>query len=188
MLVLAVAVGRSGAQPFPALRLGPLHRPDLPAGVPDEPLVKEVLEGHQLRALTPVGVHIVVDGDVADAKHGEPLLDVQPRVELVAPQSGQVLGDDGADLPVFHICHHLLEAGAVEAAPGIAVIHIKAGVGEAVLPCVPFQDISLRKDLSRVISAERSQIINVKFLQKQGATVFYGNPLLFSNSYRIKFQ
>ena len=46
----------------------------------------------------------------------------------------------------------------------------------------------LRKDLSRVISAERSQIINVKFLQKQGATVFYGNPLLFSNSYRIKFQ
>lgn len=46
----------------------------------------------------------------------------------------------------------------------------------------------LRKDLSRVISAERSQIINVKFLQKQGATVFYGNPLSFSNSYRIKFQ
>ena len=46
----------------------------------------------------------------------------------------------------------------------------------------------LRKDLSRVISAERSQIINVNFLQKQGATVFYGNPLLFSNSYRIKFQ
>ena len=50
------------------------------------------------------------------------------------------------------------------------------------------QQLKLRKDLSRVISAERSQIINVKFLQKQGATVFYGNPLLFSNSYRIKFQ
>ena len=46
----------------------------------------------------------------------------------------------------------------------------------------------LESDLSRVISAERSQIINVKFLQKQGATVFYGNLLLFSNSYRIKFQ
>ena len=50
------------------------------------------------------------------------------------------------------------------------------------------KNLILRKDLSRVISAERSQIINVKFLQKQGATVFYGNPLLFSNSYRIKFQ
>ena len=107
-------------------------------------VLKQVLEGHQLRALTPVGVHIVVDGDVADAEHGEPLLDVKPRVELVTPQPGQILGDDGADLPVFHIRHHLLEAGAVEAAPGIAIIHIKAGVGEAVLPCVPLQDIPLR--------------------------------------------
>ena len=144
LLVLAVTVGRSGAQPLPALRLGPLHRPDLPAGVPNKPLVEQVLEGHQLCALAPVGIHIVVDGDVTDAEHGEAFLDVQPRVELVASQPGQVLGDDGADLPVFHIRHHLLEAGAVEAAPGIAIIHIKAGVGEAVLPCVPLQDIPLR--------------------------------------------
>jgi carbonic anhydrase len=50
------------------------------------------------------------------------------------------------------------------------------------------QQLKLTVPLSRVISAERSQIINVKFLQKQGATVFYGNPLSFSNSYRIKFQ
>ena len=57
-----------------------------------------------------------------------------------------------------------------------------------ILDCVVENRRELRKDLSRVISAERSQIINVKFLQKQGATVFYGNPLLFSNSYRIKFQ
>ena len=146
LFVLAVTIGRSGAQPLPALRLSPLHRPDLPAGVPDEPLIKQVLEGHQLRALAPIGVHIVVDGDVADAEHGKPLLDVKPRVELVASQPGQILGDDGADLPVFHIRHHLLEAGAVEAAPGIAVIHIKAGVGEAVLPCVPLQDIPLVLD------------------------------------------
>ena len=54
--------------------------------------------------------------------------------------------------------------------------------------CKLLQDIFLTVPLSRVISAERSQIINVKFLQKQGATVFYGNPLSFSNSYRIKFQ
>lgn len=73
-------------------------------------------------------------------------------MELVASQPGQVLGDDGADLPVFHIRHHLLKAGAVEAAPGIAIIHIKAGVGEAVLPYVLLQDIPLRRDLSRGVS------------------------------------
>ena len=48
--------------------------------------------------------------------------------------------------PFSHVRHHLLEAGAVEAAPGIAIIHIKAGVGEAVLPCVSLQDIPLVLD------------------------------------------
>ena len=66
-------------------------------------------------------------------------------VELME-RMGQILGDDGADLPVFHVRHHLLEAGAVEAASGIAIIHIKAGVGEAVLPCIPLQDIPLVLD------------------------------------------
>ena len=74
-------------------------------------------------------------------------------MQLVTAQPGQIFGDDGADLPVFHIRHHLLEAGAVEAASGIAVIHIKAGVGEAVLPCVPLQDIPLERDLSRAYSS-----------------------------------
>lgn len=70
------------------------------------------------------------------------------------------------------------------------VAHLGGGVDlQIVVPhSVVEHGAQLRKDLSRVISAERSQIINVKFLQKQGATVFYGNPLLFSSSYRIKFQ
>lgn len=48
-----------------------------------------------------------------------------------------------------------------------------------------------RKDLSRVISAEGSQIINVKFLQKLGATVFYGPtpPVVFKFlSYQISIM
>ena len=87
-LVLLVAVGGPCPQPLSTFRLGPLHRPDLPAGVPHEPLVEQVFEGHQLAALGVFRVHIVVDGDVAHPELGEPLLDVQPGVQLVAAQTG----------------------------------------------------------------------------------------------------
>ncbi len=136
ILILSVTVGRSGAQPLPALRLGPLHRPDLPAGVPHEPLVKQVLEGHQVRALAVFRVHIVVDGDVADAELREPLLDVQPRVQLVSPQTAEILGDDDPDFPVLHVGHHALEIRPVETGPGVSVIHIELDVGKAVVPGV----------------------------------------------------
>ena len=88
VLVLFVTIGCPGAKPLPALGLGPLHRPDLPAGVPHEPLVEQVFEGHQLAALDVFRVHIVVDGDVAHPELGKPLLDVQPGVQLVAAQTG----------------------------------------------------------------------------------------------------
>ena len=51
ILILFVAVGCPCPQALPALSLGPLYRPDLPAGVPHEPLVEQVFEGHQVVAL-----------------------------------------------------------------------------------------------------------------------------------------
>ena len=51
-------------------------------------VLEQVLEGHQVVALAAVGVHVAVDGDVADAEHGESLLDVQAGVELVSPETG----------------------------------------------------------------------------------------------------
>ena len=83
ILVLLVAVGRPCSKTLPALSLGPLYRPDLPAGVPHEPLVEQVFEGHQVVALGVFRVHIVVDGDVADAELREPLLDVEAGVQLI---------------------------------------------------------------------------------------------------------
>ena len=88
ILVFLVAVGRPCSQTLPALGLGPLHCPDFPAGVPHEPLVKQVFEGHQVVALGVFRVHIVVDGDIADAELREPLLNVEAGVQLVAPQTG----------------------------------------------------------------------------------------------------
>ena len=136
ILILFVAVGCPCPQALPALSLGPLYRPDLPAGVPHEPLVEQVFEGHQVVALGVFRVHIVVDGDVADAELREPLLDVQPCVQLVSPQTAEILGDDDPDFPVLHVRHHALEIRPVETGPGVSVIHIELDVGKAVVPGV----------------------------------------------------
>ena len=141
--VFPVAVGGPCPQTLPAPRLGPLHCPDLPAGVPHEPFVEQVLEGHQLAALGVLRVHIVVGGDAAHPELGEPLFDVKPGVQLVAAQPRQVLGDDDSALPVLHVGHHTLEAWAVEAGSRVSVIHIKLWVGEVVVDGVLLQDLFL---------------------------------------------
>lgn len=119
------------------------------------------------------------------------------RQQLSLTDSGEVQGHKYrvAGRPVFHDLNECLKLLPCpeQHLIGVLLTHTSCFVAwiffqSIVLDCVVENCRELRKDLSRVISAERSQIINVKFLQKQGATVFYGNPLLFSNSYRIKFQ
>ncbi len=53
-------------------------------------VLEQIFERHQFVALAAVRVHIVIDCDVADAEHGEALLNIQPCVELVPAQTGQV--------------------------------------------------------------------------------------------------
>ena len=98
-----ITVGRSGPQPFSPFRFGLQHRTDLPAGVPNKPLVKQILERHEVIALAAVGVHIVIDGNVADAEHGEAFLDVESRVKLISTEATEILGHNDPDLAVFHV-------------------------------------------------------------------------------------
>ena len=98
-----ITVGCSGPQPFSTLRFGLQHRTDLPAGVPNKPLVKQILERHEVIALAAVGVHIVIDGDVADAEHGKAFLNVQAGMKLISTEAAEILGHDDPDLAVFHV-------------------------------------------------------------------------------------
>ena len=84
----------------------------MPAGVPlcpgfavlpYKPLAKQIFERHEVIALAAVGVHIVIDGDVADAEHGEAFLDVESCVELISTEAAEILGHDDPDLAVFHV-------------------------------------------------------------------------------------
>ena len=84
----------------------------MPAGVPlcpgfavlpYKPLVEQIFERHEVVALAAVGVHIVIDGDVADAEHGETFLDVESCVELISTKATEILSHDDPDLAVFHV-------------------------------------------------------------------------------------
>ena len=71
----------------------------MPAGVPlcpgfavlpYKPLVEQIFERHEVVALAAVSVHIVIDGDVANAEHGEALFNVEAGMKLVTTKSGKV--------------------------------------------------------------------------------------------------
>lgn len=102
--------------------------------------IEQIFERHQLVALAAVGVHVVVDGNVADAEHRKSLLDVQPGVKLISAQTGQVLRDDDTNLSVFHVGHHLLETWALKICPAVSVIDVKTGIREVVVSGIPLQD------------------------------------------------
>ena len=64
---------------------------------------KQIFKRHEVVALAAVGVHIVIDGDVADAEHGEAFLDVQARVELISAEAAEIFGHNDPDFAVFHV-------------------------------------------------------------------------------------
>ena len=101
--VFDISIGSARPKPLAALRFGFLNCADFPAGVPNKPLVEQILERHEIVALAAVGIHIVIDGDVADAEHGESFLDVEPRVELISTEATEIFGHNDPDLAVFHV-------------------------------------------------------------------------------------
>ena len=101
--VFDISIGSARPKPLAALRFGFLNCTDFPAGVSNKPLVEQILERHEVVALAAVGVHIVIDGDVADAEHGEAFLDVQASVKLISAEATEILGHNDPDLAVFHV-------------------------------------------------------------------------------------
>lgn len=66
-------------------------------------VLEQILERHEVVVLAAVGVHIVIDSDVADAEHGEAFLDVQARVELISTEATEIFGHNDPDPAVFHV-------------------------------------------------------------------------------------
>ena len=68
----------------------------------------------ELVAVFILGVHIVIDSDVAHIVGGEDLLDIKAGVKLVSAKAGEILRDDDSDVAVAHVIHHLLKGRAIE--------------------------------------------------------------------------
>ena len=66
-------------------------------------VLEQIFERHEVVALAAVSIHIVIDGDVADAEHGEAFLDVESRVKLISTESAEIFGHNDPDLAVFHV-------------------------------------------------------------------------------------
>ena len=112
--VFDISIGSARPKPFSALRFGFLNCTDFPAGVPNKPLVEQIFERHEIIALCIFRIHIVVDRNVPDAEHRKALFNVETGVKLVPAKAAEILGHDDSNLPVFHICDHLLKCRSLE--------------------------------------------------------------------------
>ena len=98
--------------------------------------VEQIFEGHQFVAVFILGVHVVVDSDVAHIVGWEDLLNIKAGVKLVSAKAGEILRNDDSDVAVAHVIHHLLKGWAIEVCSGITIVHIKSGILEPILICV----------------------------------------------------
>ena len=144
--VLAVAVRRAGAV-LAALPLALQHILHLAGAVPEVDLVHGEQEGgHDVVVLR---VEVVRNSDILDAVLGEKLLGVVAGLPHIAAQTGQVLGDDQVGLALLQLLEHFLEAGAVEVAAGVAVVHKFPDQGDAVLSAIVLNHHALIGDTGR---------------------------------------
>lgn len=77
-------------------------------------VLEQIFERHEIIALCVFRVHIVVDRNVPDAEHRKALLNIETGMKLISAKAAEVLGHDDPNLPVFHICDHLLKCGSLE--------------------------------------------------------------------------
>ena len=130
-----------------ALPLISQHILDLAGAVPEVDLVHGEQEGgHDVVVLR---VEVVRNGDILDALLREELLGVVAGLPHVAAQPGQILGDDQVGLALLQLLQHLLKAGAVEVAAGVAVVHKFPDEGDVVLLAVVLHDHALVGDTGR---------------------------------------
>ena len=115
-------------------------------------VLEQIFERHEIIALTAVGIHIVIDGDEADAVLRKGEVGVKPGQRGVAAQSGKVFGDRHGHPSRLNFGQHGLKAGTVIGHTAYTVIHEKGWVGEVMLPGILQKHGLLRRDLSRLFS------------------------------------
>ena len=104
-------------------------------------------------------VHAVIDGNEMNAKLRENNIGIHSHLEIIAPEAAHVLYDDALDPPCLDVGKHTLEARTVEVCAGITIVLVIMAVGgNPVILAVAFQNLLLRRDLSRSVFAKQCAI------------------------------
>ena len=104
--------------------------------------------------LAPGAVNAVIDGNKVYAKLREKKIRIYIHLQTITPETAHILYNDALYLVCLNIGQHTLKARTVEVCPGITVtLVIVPDSGIPVVFTVAFQNLLLRRDLSRVFSS-----------------------------------
>ena len=131
-----VPVWNYRADPFAALGFCLDRRPDFFACVTGKPFVEQIFERSVLIAFAVKRIVIVIDSDIADIPSRKKDLGIIADLNIIAPETGEVFGNQSRDLTLLHQFQKPLKIRAVEADTGITVIHKNFDVFKAVILCV----------------------------------------------------
>lgn len=114
-------------------------------------VLHDVAEGRKI-IVALVAVHAVIYGDKPNIVVREIVVGIVANLQIVTPQAGHILYNNGGHITGLNILQHLLKARTIEICPCVAVICVAARVGETVFLCVFGEQFLLRTDLSRIFS------------------------------------
>ena len=124
------------------------HCADLLGGIRRVPFVKHVHDGHHVHAcaVSVGGVHVVVDGDKADAVGGKDVVEVLTHHDVIPAEAGEVLHHNGVDFSRLCIVQQTLDFRSFKVGARVAVVHILVDQVPAALCNVLLQNETLVVD------------------------------------------
>ncbi len=149
--VFQVAVGGRGGHIQAAVEPGTEGRFHLHRHVGGVHFVQDIAKRGDVHGALVQRVHPVVDGDIAHPMLREEHFQIQPAVQIVAAQPGQVFGDDAVDTLGLNVPDHALETGSLEIRPRIAVVHIGLDKVPAPLTHIVDEDGLLRPNAGALV-------------------------------------
>ena len=131
----SVAIGRATSEPFAAFSLQLFHGANLPTRVLCVEFVCPVADRVKIVAALDRRIHAVVYRDESYILLWEIDFHVIADLQVLTPQPGGILYDQGGDLTGFNHFHDLFPARTLKIRSGIPVVRKEKRVLKAFIPC-----------------------------------------------------
>jgi len=134
----SVPIGWTASEPFAAFSLQLFHGANLPARVLCVQFVRPVADGVKIIAAFHRRIYAVVDCNEPHVLLREINLHVVADLQVLTPQPGGILYDQGGNLTGFDHFHDHFPTRTFKIRSGISVVRKKERVFKAFIPCVFF--------------------------------------------------